>query len=153
MQENSEKQKQNEDIDEILHHHEDFVKQMIAERGEITPQVIISKDKKISVFLLMDIDRDGTAKILKYAKAVQPDWAVFFTEAYMRMYAKNHEPSPGLEHGEMAKSFKMGDPTVKEIVIVQVMKKNEKKMAFYIKENGELKERNENTEFDGYMSW
>ena len=135
-------------IEDLVSHEKKILDGMILNPEGLSPIVIFSKNDEVSVMMLR-VEREQIQKILAGIKSVDPDWMIFMSEAYMRTVKSI--ACPDYEHGNLQKSFEMGDPTVQEIVNLQVYMGKEKMMVVFRKENNKLVELHRNSEFSGFL--
>ena len=71
----------------------EFVKQYIGTDKEMLPQVIISRNNQVGVFVLaFDNSREIVRGMLKKFKLSQMDWLIHMTEAYSETWDTKKNP-------------------------------------------------------------
>jgi len=138
-----------ETIEELLNSHEDFAKKCIKDKGDFLPQVIMCKDKKISV-MVVATPREGIRAVLDLVQKSKPEWVVFISEGYMRV-TKDKEALKNYETGELEKGFNSGDKTISEVVIIHAYTKTQK-MARIIDKKTWKKVEKDTENFAGFLT-
>lgn len=140
-----------EKIDELVRYHEKFMREALMERDSMAPMVVYSRNKKITAGVMI-LDRERMRIALRKIKSLNPDWIVFMFEAYAQKFKgfKDNE-EPDIEPGDLKKAFDMHDPTVTEVVTLQVYCGKEKRMLMFEKKGKELVKKCEVSDFSGYL--
>lgn len=118
------------DVKQVLDENEDFVRKMVAQKGEVSPMLIWSVNKKVFVAAIVG-NRDLIKLTVQKAKLVNPEWMCLMITGFMRAYDKDNAMPPDLKYGNLAKGYKWGDPTVKKVVILQALCNNEARSRIF----------------------
>lgn len=138
-------------MDEVVEHHEDFIRKVIKERGRIVPQVMSFRDRELIVVLCPD-GREGVKIAMKLARKARAEWIVGIFEAYMSGRLKEEEVDT-YRRGSLEKRFKEGDKSVRDVVLMVVYFEDKKKLMCYRKmRNRVIRKIQEGEVFSGYMT-
>jgi hypothetical protein len=148
-----------ETIEEVSKFHVDYAKRTIKGQGYFSSMMVAKKGKLITP-IVIPIDREKKKFILEFLKSQTPDWLVYMDEMYFREI-RNEKINPDgflaqYQHGDMERSFKIGDEEVKEGMIVHTYMNGQSLFVSFevIKKDGEIVgfgEERKTTEAKGYL--
>lgn len=139
-------------IQDVEDYNTGYIEGRLQKKSELMPMIVFSHNDEVTVMALADISRQMTRMTLKTIRMLKPQWMCFMTEAYMRKYKPDAGGvPPDYEHGNMEKSFEMGDPTVIDAVILQIYFGKQKRMVTWEKTKKGLVNKMSVDNFEGYL--
>jgi hypothetical protein len=152
------------DIKELVKMHDVFIRKIIKERGKLISQIVFSKNNEVVPMICLG-GRDEIKETMIFAKNKNPDWIVMMNEGYIRRFTKakgesieqmkEREMSLLSTHktGDLEREFNLGNPDIKEVVILTVYTRDKKMSVTYEKIGNKLKKLYETDDFAGYLTY
>jgi hypothetical protein len=151
-------------IEELVKMHDAFVRKVMKERGKLVSQIVFSKNREVFPMICLG-GRDEIKMAMVVAKRQDPDWIVVMNEGYIKKFTrakgesiekmKEREMSLLSTHqtGDLEREFNLGNPDIKEVVILTVYTRDKKMSVTYEKIGNKLKKLYETDDFAGYLTY